>query len=102
MIQTKNPAHMCKMCEEIVSADIDFCDYCALEVGFSFSTVSATPQLIHSFQTKTYGTRVALSDSDYEALYPGRSAADIELGTPIEWFGAILRYTGSDYSTRTN
>ena len=58
--------------------------------------------LIHYFQTGTYGTRVCLSDSDYEELYPGRSADDIQLGTPIEWFGATLRYTGSDYSTRNN
>ena len=56
-----------------------------------------TTELIHSFQTETYGTRVCLSDTDYEELYPGRNADDIQLGTPIEWFGAILRYTGSDY-----
>ena len=31
---TQNPAHMCEMCEEMISACFDFCESCAYEVGF--------------------------------------------------------------------
>ena len=55
--------------------------------------------LVHRFQTDNYGIRVNLSDTDYEDLFD-RSADDIQLGTPIELFGATLRYTGSNYEDR--
>ena len=63
-----------------------------------FRTSAST--LVHLFQTDDYGTKVRLSDADYEELFPTRRADDIQLGTPIEWFGATLRYTGSEYQMR--